>query len=57
MMLDLPQPFGPTTAVIFDGNATVVASTNDLNPDNFMDFNRIDYEARIMMTSFDNFLV
>jgi hypothetical protein len=51
MMLDLPQPFGPTTAAMFDGNATVVASTNDLNPDNFMDFNRIDYEARLMMAS------
>src|SRR5690554_324704 len=32
MMLDLPQPFGPTTAVIFDGNGTVVGSTKDLKP-------------------------
>jgi len=55
MMLDLPQPFGPTTAVIFDGNANVVASTNDLNPDNFMDFRRIGYKARLMMASIEKF--
>ncbi|EAZ97876.1 hypothetical protein MELB17_11540 [Marinobacter sp. ELB17] len=55
MMLDLPQPFGPTTAVMFDGKATVVASTNDLNPDNFMDFKRIDYVARLIMATVNDF--
>jgi len=40
---------------MFDGKATVVASTNDLNPDNFMDFKRIDYEAQLMMATVDNF--
>src|SRR3546814_19170253 len=27
--LDLPQPFGPTTPVRFDGNASCVGSTQD----------------------------
>ncbi|WP_198929240.1 hypothetical protein [Marinobacter sp. X15-166B] len=40
-MFDLPHPFGPTTAVRFVGNRTVVASTNDLNPASFIDFKRI----------------
>jgi hypothetical protein len=32
-MLDLPQPFGPTTAVIPSGKTTSVDSENDLNPE------------------------
>ena len=32
MILDLPQPFGPTTPVRLEGNVTVVGSTNDLKP-------------------------
>src|SRR5690554_493633 len=41
MILDLPQPFGPTTAVRLVGKGTVVGSTNDLNPASLMDFRRI----------------
>ena len=32
MMLDFPQPFGPTTAHRFPGKFTEVGSTNDLKP-------------------------
>ena len=32
MILDLPQPFGPTTAVILVGRCKVVGSTKDLKP-------------------------
>ena len=39
--LDLPQPFGPTTAVISSGKGIVVGSTKDLNPANFIFFKRI----------------
>src|SRR3954469_22334141 len=31
-MLDLPHPFGPTTAVMGSGKVKIVRSTNDLNP-------------------------
>ncbi len=31
-MLDLPQPLGPTTAVMGSGNVKTVRSTNDLKP-------------------------
>ena len=31
-MFDLPEPFGPTIAVIRDGSVTDVRSTNDLKP-------------------------
>src|SRR5690554_3014686 len=41
IMFDLPQPLGPTTAVILVGNGTVVGSTNDLNPASLMDFRRM----------------
>src|SRR3546814_7768107 len=34
--LDLPQPFGPTTPVRFDGNGRCVGSTKDLNPASLM---------------------
>jgi hypothetical protein len=32
MMLDLPQPLGPTTADMLVGRCKVVGSTKDLNP-------------------------
>ena len=32
MMLDLPQPFGPTTLVRLDGSSNWVGSTKDLKP-------------------------
>ena len=41
MMLDLPQPFGPTTAHMLLGSVTRVGSTNDLKPAREMDFKRI----------------
>ncbi|MNP05535.1 hypothetical protein D3C76_974900 [compost metagenome] len=41
MMLDLPQPLGPTTAAMLLGKLTVVGSTNDLNPARRMHFRRI----------------
>src|SRR4029079_10845987 len=33
IILDFPQPFGPTTAIKLLGNGMVVGSTNDLKPD------------------------
>src|SRR5690606_6084361 len=36
MMLDLPQPLGPTTPVMLVGRCSVVGSTKDLNPDSLM---------------------
>src|SRR5690606_11791775 len=36
MMLDLPQPFGPTTPVMLVGRCSVVGSTNDLKPASLM---------------------
>src|SRR3546814_18429504 len=36
MMLDLPQPFGPTTPVMLVGRCSVVGSTKDLKPDNLI---------------------
>jgi hypothetical protein len=44
MILDLPQPFGPTTAQRLLGRLTVVGSTNDLKPASLILFNRIDCE-------------
>ncbi|EGG98490.1 hypothetical protein imdm_2300 [gamma proteobacterium IMCC2047] len=46
IILDLPQPLGPTTAVKLLGNCTVVGSTKDLNPANLMLFKRINNRAR-----------
>src|SRR5690554_1519642 len=40
VMLDLPQPLGPTTAVILLGKLTVVGSTKDLKPAKRMHFSR-----------------
>src|SRR5690606_35906052 len=36
MMLDLPQPLGPTTPVMLVGRCSVVGSTKDLKPDSLM---------------------
>ena len=41
MMLDFPQPFGPTTAHMLLGSVTRVGSTNDLKPAREIDFKRI----------------
>ncbi len=41
MMLDLPQPLGPTTAARLLGKLTVVGSTNDLKPASLILFKRI----------------
>jgi hypothetical protein len=40
MMLDLPQPFGPTTPTNWPGTWKLVGSTKDLNPDNLMEVKR-----------------
>src|SRR6185369_3195263 len=40
MMLDLPQPLGPTTPTIWPGNMKLVGSEKDLNPDNLMELRR-----------------
>src|SRR5690554_1512734 len=40
IMLDLPQPFGPTTAVMLLGKLTVVGSTKDLKPARRIHFRR-----------------
>src|SRR5690242_21955618 len=41
MMLDLPQPLGPTTPVMLVGRCNVVGSTNDLNPASLIVVRRI----------------
>src|SRR5690554_3333955 len=41
MMLDFPQPLGPTTAHRLLGKLTVVGSTKDLKPASLMHFSRI----------------
>ena len=41
IMLDFPQPLGPTTAHKLPGKLTLVGSTNDLKPANLMLFRRI----------------
>jgi hypothetical protein len=40
MMLDLPQPLGPTTPTSWPGTWKLVGSTKDLNPDNLMEVRR-----------------
>src|SRR5690606_4081696 len=42
MMLDLPQPLGPTTAHRLLGKLTVVGSTKDLKPANLIHFKRMN---------------
>ena len=39
--LDFPQPFGPTIQDMLEGKVTDVGSTNDLNPDSFIELSRI----------------
>src|SRR5476651_1271504 len=52
MMLDLPQPLGPTTAAMLLGKLTVVGSTNDLNPASLMHLRRMGQsDARADRTS------
>src|SRR5690606_31810819 len=41
MMLDFPQPLGPTTADMLLGKWTVVGSTKDLKPASLMVFRRM----------------
>src|SRR5512133_906815 len=41
MMLDLPQPLGPTTPTSWPGSMKLVGSANDLNPDNLIEFRRM----------------
>ena len=43
MMLDLPHPLGPTTPTSCPGNKKLVASANDLKPDNLMELRRTVY--------------
>src|SRR5450830_1334946 len=40
MILDLPQPFGPTTPTSCPGSMKVVGSTKDLKPDNLIELRR-----------------
>ena len=42
MILDLPQPLGPTMAVRLVGAVKVVASTKDLKPASLIAVSRID---------------
>ena len=39
--LDLPQPLGPTTAVMSAENSMRVGSTNDLKPASLINFRRM----------------
>ena len=40
MMLDLPQPFGPTTPTSCPGSMKLVGSTKDLKPESLIEFRR-----------------
>ena len=42
MMLDLPQPFGPTTPTNCPGSIKVVGSANDLKPEILMEVKRTE---------------
>jgi len=44
MMLDFPQPFGPTTPVMLVGRCNVVGSTKDLKPDSLI----VDRRMRVV---------
>jgi len=46
MMLDLPQPFGPTMPVMLVGRCNVVGSTKDLNPASFIVVRRMELPLR-----------
>src|SRR5262245_7064772 len=45
MMLDLPQPFGPTMPMRLLGNLIVVGSTKDLKPESLILLRRIEHSA------------
>ena len=47
MTFDFPQPFGPTIPTRLLGTATLVVSTNDLNPDSFICLSRIHFPMAI----------
>src|SRR5580704_15720049 len=47
-ILDFPQPFGPTTAVIPGSNSTRVLSAKDLNPTISRRFNRTALEYQFV---------
>src|SRR5690606_35778838 len=40
MMLDLPQPLGPTTPTSCPGSRKLVGSANDLKPESLMELSR-----------------
>jgi hypothetical protein len=40
MMLDLPQPLGPTTPTNFPGNKKFVGSAKDLKPESLIELRR-----------------
>lgn len=40
MMLDLPQPLGPTTPTSWPGSMKLVGSANDLKPESLMELRR-----------------
>ena len=42
IILDLPQPLGPTTPVRFPGRVRVVGSTNDLKPESLIRVMRME---------------
>jgi hypothetical protein len=42
MMLDLPQPLGPTTPTSCPGSWKVVGSAKDLKPESLMEFSRME---------------
>ena len=48
MMLDLPQPLGPTTPTRWPGNWKVVGSAKDLKPESLIWFRRIGRAARLL---------
>ena len=49
MMLDLPQPLGPTTPIRLLGKLTAVGSTKDLKPASLILLSRIAREVRPCM--------
>jgi hypothetical protein len=52
MVLDLPQPLGPTTPIKLEGSGMVVGSTKDLNPANLILLNRIQ-----VVSVFENYAI
>jgi hypothetical protein len=52
MTLDLPQPFGPTIAVISSTKGMLVGSTKDLNPASFIFFKRMNKKVIPVLSLF-----